>query len=42
VKERAMAKKLELKTKEFEATLLTEEIKIMVANLTDLKPERRT
>jgi hypothetical protein len=36
VKERARAKELDLKTKEFEATLLVEESKIMMADLTTL------
>jgi hypothetical protein len=41
VKERARAKKLELKTKECEATFLAEESKIIMADLTVLEPKRR-
>jgi hypothetical protein len=41
VKERVRAKKLELKIKEFEFTLLAEESKIMMAELTKLNSERR-
>jgi hypothetical protein len=41
VKERARAKELELKAKECEATLLTEESKIMIADLSALDPTRR-
>jgi hypothetical protein len=41
VKERARAKKLELKAKEYEATLLAEESKIMMADLSALDPARR-
>jgi hypothetical protein len=37
VKEKARAKELELKTKEFEAILLAEESKIIMADLTVLK-----
>jgi hypothetical protein len=41
VKERARAKELELKPKECEATLLTEESKFMMADLSVLDPTRR-
>jgi hypothetical protein len=41
VKEKTQAKKLELKTKEFKATLLAEESKIIMAELTALESERR-
>jgi hypothetical protein len=41
VKERARTKELELKTKEYEATLLVEESKIMMADLSGLDPTRR-
>jgi hypothetical protein len=41
VKERARAKKLELKANEYEATLLAEESKIMMADLSALDPARR-
>jgi hypothetical protein len=41
VKERAIAKETELKTKKCEATLLAEESKIMMADLSFLDPERR-
>jgi hypothetical protein len=40
VKERARAKELELKTKEYEATLLAEESKIIMADLSALDPAR--
>jgi hypothetical protein len=38
VKKRARAKELELKAKECEATLLAEESKIMMANMSALDP----
>jgi hypothetical protein len=41
VKERARAKELELKAKKYEATLLAEESKIMMADLSALDPARR-
>jgi hypothetical protein len=41
MKERARAKELELKAKECEATLLAEESKIMMADLSTLDPARR-
>jgi hypothetical protein len=41
VKERARAKDLELKAKECEATLLVEESKIMMADLSAFDPARR-
>jgi hypothetical protein len=41
VKERARSKELELKAKEYEATLLAEESKIMMADLSALDPARR-
>jgi hypothetical protein len=41
VKERARAKELELKVKECEATLLAEESKIMMVDLSVLDPARR-
>jgi hypothetical protein len=41
VKKRARAKELELKAKEYEATLLAEESKIMMTNLSALDPARR-
>jgi hypothetical protein len=41
VKERARAKELELKEKEYEATLLAEESKIMMADLSALDLARR-
>jgi hypothetical protein len=41
VKERARAKELELKAKEYETTLLAEESKIMMADLSALDPTRR-
>jgi hypothetical protein len=41
VKERARAKELELKANECEATLLAEESKIMMVNLSVLDPTRR-
>jgi hypothetical protein len=41
VKERARAKELELKSKECEVTLLAEESKIMMADLSALDPARR-
>jgi hypothetical protein len=40
VKEREQAKELDLKTKEFKATLFAEEIKIMMANLTTLDTKK--
>jgi hypothetical protein len=40
VKERARAKELELKAKEYEATLLAEESKIMMTDLSALDPAR--
>jgi hypothetical protein len=40
VKERARAKELELKTKEYEATLLAEKSKIIMADLSALDPAR--
>jgi hypothetical protein len=41
VKERERAKELELKAKEYEATLLAEESKIMMGDLSALDPARR-
>jgi hypothetical protein len=41
VKERARAKELELKAKEYEASLLAEESKIMMSDLSALDPARR-
>jgi hypothetical protein len=41
VKKRARAKELELKAKKCEATLLAEESKIMMADLSALDPTRR-
>jgi hypothetical protein len=41
VKERARAKELELKANEYEATLLAEESKIMMTDLSALDPARR-
>jgi Tfp pilus assembly protein PilV len=41
VKEKARAKELELRAKECEATLLAEESKIMMADLSTLDPIRR-
>jgi hypothetical protein len=41
VKERTRAKELELKAKECEATLLAEESKIIMANLSVLDPTKR-
>jgi hypothetical protein len=41
VKERARAKELELKAKDFEATLLAEESNIMMSDLSALEPARR-
>jgi hypothetical protein len=41
VKERARANELELKAKEYEATLLAEESKIMMADFSALDPARR-
>jgi hypothetical protein len=42
MKERARTKELELKAKEYEATLLAEESKIMMADLSALDPARKT
>jgi hypothetical protein len=42
VKEMARAMELELKAKEYEATLLAKESKIMMADLSALDPARRT
>jgi hypothetical protein len=41
MKERARAKELELKAKDYNATLLTEESKIMMADLSALDPTKR-
>jgi hypothetical protein len=41
VKEKARIKELELKAKEYEAILLAEESKIMIADLSALNPARR-